>query len=79
VVTGGKGFIDHGRPDLYVIRGVVDDRRMGRGYHHGLLYYNHDSRTTLGDVQSLFSEALRVMTDPTWLAVHGFLTKDLSK
>lgn len=78
-ITGGTGLIDHRRPALEVIRGVVDDRSKGRSYHHRLMDYNNDPTTTLADVQSLFTEALRVMTDPAWLAVHGFSTKDLSK
>lgn len=78
-ITGSTGLIDHRRPALEVLRGVVDDRSKGRSYHHRLMDYNNDATTTLTDVQSLFSEALRVMTDPAWLAVHGFSTKDLSK
>lgn len=78
-ITGGAGLIDHRRPALEVIRGVVDDRSKGRNYHHRLMDYNNDPTTTFADVQSLFSEALRVMTDPAWLAVHGFSTEDLSK
>ncbi len=78
-ITSGSGLIDHRRPALEVLRGIVDDRSRGRSYHHRLMDYNNDSRTTLADVQSLFSEALRVMTDPAWLAVHGFSTKDLGK
>ncbi len=78
-ITGGTGLIDHRRPALEVIRGVVDDRSKGRSYHHRLMNYNNDPTTTLSDVQSLFSEALRVMTDSAWLAAHGFSTKDLNK
>lgn len=33
-ITGGTGLIDRRRPALEVIRGVVDDRSKGRGYHH---------------------------------------------
>jgi hypothetical protein len=73
--TGGGHGIDHRRPALEVIRGVVEDRSKGRSYNHALMGYNNDSTTTLADVQSLFSEALRRMSDATWLAAHGFSAK----
>jgi hypothetical protein len=77
-VTGGTGRghgIDHRRPALEVIRGVVDDRSKGRNYDHDLMGYNNDPTTTFADVQSLFSEAVRRMSDSTWLAAHGFSDK----
>jgi hypothetical protein len=73
--TGGGHGIDHRRPALEVIRGVVDDRSKGRSYHHNLMGYNNDSTTTFTDMQSLFSEALRAMDDHAWLAAHGFSAK----
>lgn len=73
--TGGGNGIDHRRPALEVIRGIVDDRSRGRRYHHHLMDYNNDPTTTFADVQSLFSEALRRMSDSTWLAAHGFSAK----
>jgi hypothetical protein len=77
-VTGGSGGghgIDHRRPALEVIRGVVEDRSKGRRYNHALMDYNNDPTTTVADMQSLFSEALRRMSDSTWLAAHGFSAK----
>jgi hypothetical protein len=71
-LTGGTGLIDHRRPALEVIRGVVDDRSKGRNYNHRLMDYNNDPTTTLSDAQSLFREASRVMRDATWLSAHGF-------
>lgn len=79
-VTGGTGAegwhgIDHRRPALEIIRTIVDDRSRARGYHHRLMDYNNDPRTSFSDVQSLFSEALRKMSDSPWLAAHGFAAK----
>jgi hypothetical protein len=77
-ITGGTGEghgIDHRRPALEVIRGVVDDRTKGRSYHHRLMGYNNDPTTTFADVQSLLSEAMRRMSDSTWLRAHGFSAK----
>jgi len=34
--------------------------------------YKNDPATTFSDVQSLFSEASKVMGNPAWLAAHGF-------
>ncbi|MGA9943750.1 MAG: hypothetical protein WBE79_15980 [Candidatus Cybelea sp.] len=59
----GTGLIDHRRPGLEIIRGVIDDRSKGRRYRHRLMDYNNDPTTTLADVQSSFSEALRAMTE----------------
>jgi hypothetical protein len=67
--------IDHRRPALEIIRSIVEDRSRGRGYHHRLMDYNNDPRTTFKDVQSLFSEALQKMSDSRWLAAHGFSAK----
>lgn len=75
VGTGGGHGIDHRRPALEVIRGVVDDRSKGRSYHHHLMDYNNDPTTTFADMQSLFSEALKRTSDSTWLAAHGFSVK----
>ena len=79
---GGHGIanwartdLDHRRPALEVIRGVVDDRSKGRSYHHRLMDYNNDPTTTFTDMQSLFSEAVRRMDDPVWLAAHDFSAK----
>ncbi|HZQ21869.1 MAG TPA: hypothetical protein VFA89_03640 [Terriglobales bacterium] len=85
-VTGGAGVehdianwartdLDHRRPALEIIREVVDDRSKGRGYHHRLMDYNNDPKTTFADIQSLFSEASRRMDDPAWLAAHDFSAK----
>jgi hypothetical protein len=54
-VTGG---FHHRRPALELIRKIVDERSIGRNYHHRLMDYNNDPSTTLKDVQSLFAEAL---------------------
>jgi hypothetical protein len=37
----------------------------------------NDPTTTFADMQSLFSEALRRMDDPAWLAAHGFSAKQI--
>ena len=55
--------MDHRRPALEIIRSIVDDRSRGRGYHHRLMDYNNDPRTSFSDVQSLFREALRKTSD----------------
>jgi hypothetical protein len=68
-VTGG---FHHGRPALQVVRLIVAQRSAGRHYDHLLMDYNNDPRTTLGDVQSLFSEALERMNDVRWLEDNGF-------
>jgi hypothetical protein len=60
-VTGGS---HHRRPALEVVRAIVDERAAARGYHHALMDYNNDPTTRLGDVQSLFKEALIRMTQP---------------
>jgi hypothetical protein len=70
--TGGGHGIDHRRPALEVIRGVVSDRAKGRRYHHLLMDYNNDPTTTFVEMQGVFREALQRMTDPTWLTAHGF-------
>lgn len=70
--TGGGHGIDHRRPALEVLRGVVEDRSKGRHYHHDLMDYNNDPTTTLADVESLFREAFEKMSDSSWLAAHGF-------
>jgi hypothetical protein len=57
-VTGG---FNHRRPAMEAVRAIVDERSAGRPYHHRLMDYNNDPKTTLGDVQSLFAEALRRM------------------
>jgi hypothetical protein len=73
--TGGGHGIDHRRPALEVIRGVVSDRTKGRSYHHLLMDYNNDPTTTFVETQGLFREALQRMADPTWLTAHGFSAK----
>ena len=73
--TGGGHGIDHRRPALEVIRGVVEDRSKGRRYHHDLMDYNNDPTTNFADMQSVFSEALQRMSDSTWLTAHGFSAK----
>jgi hypothetical protein len=60
-VTGGS---HHRRPAMEAVRGIVDERTATRNYHHRLMDYNNDPTTTLGDVQSLFSEALTRMRAP---------------
>jgi hypothetical protein len=53
-VTGG---FDHRRPPAELVRTIVDERTKGRPYHHRLMDFNNDPTTTLGDIQSVFSEA----------------------
>jgi hypothetical protein len=67
-----SGGVDHRRPAMEVVREIIDERTAGRNYHHRLMDYNKDQTTTLTDVQSVFSEALRRMNDATWLQAHGF-------
>jgi len=57
-VTGGS---HHRRAAMEVVRAIVDERTADRNYHHRLMDYNNDPSTHLGDVQSLFQEALRRM------------------
>lgn len=71
-ITGGTGPIDHRRPAMEVIRGIVDDRAAKRNYKHRLMDYNNDPATTIDDVRSVFQDALRRASDPTWLSRHGF-------
>lgn len=71
-ITGGTGQIDHRRPAMEVIRGVVDDRAANRNYQHRLMDYNNDPSTTIADVRSIFQEALRRASDSAWLSRHGF-------
>lgn len=71
-ISGGTGPVDHRRPAMEVIRGVVDDRAAKRNYQHRLMDYNNDPSTTIDDVRSIFQEALRRAADPVWLSGHGF-------
>jgi hypothetical protein len=57
-VTGG---FHHRRPALELVRQIVDERSVGRNYHHRLMDYNNDPSTRFDDVQSLFGEALSRM------------------
>jgi hypothetical protein len=52
------GAFHHRRPALQVVRAIVDQRTTGRPYDHRLMDYNNDPTTHLGDVQSLFAEAI---------------------
>jgi hypothetical protein len=47
------GAFHHRRPALEVVRDIVDERAVNRGYHHRLMDYNNDPTTQVGDVQSL--------------------------
>jgi hypothetical protein len=67
-----SGGVDHRRPALEVVREIVEQRSSGRNYHHRLMDYNNDRRTTLADVRSLFDDALARMNDTRWLHAHGF-------
>lgn len=69
-VTGG---FSHRRPALEVVRVLVDQRSAGRQYNHRLMDWNNDSRTSFGDVRSLFVEARSRMTDARWLSAQGFV------
>ena len=66
------GAFHHRRPALEAVRKVIDERAAGRNYDHRAMDYNNDVRTQLGDVQSLFAEALTGMKNPNWLATHWF-------
>src|SRR5262249_54033738 len=55
---------NHRRPAMEVVRVIVDKRSANRNYQHRLMEYNNDSTTTLGDVRSLFREALSRMHAP---------------
>lgn len=68
-VTGGN---DHRRPALEIVRKIIEERTAGRNYDHRIMDYNNDRITTLPDVKSLFDEALRRMSDPSWLVSHDF-------
>jgi len=57
------GAFHHRRPALQLVREIVDERTVGRRYHHRLMDYNNDTTTHLSDVQSLFQDALRRMQD----------------
>lgn len=57
---------------MEVIRGIVDGRAAKRNYKHRLMDYNNDPATTIDDVRSVFQDALRLASDPTWLSRHGF-------
>jgi len=52
------GAFNHRRPALEVVRRIVEDRSVGRKYHHRLMEYNNDPSTHLDDVQDLFAKAL---------------------
>lgn len=54
-VTGG---FHHRRPALELVRQIVEERTKDRSYDHRLMDYNNDPSTHLGDVRSLFAEAL---------------------
>jgi hypothetical protein len=60
-VTGG---FHHRRPALEVVRKIVDDKTATRNYHHRLMDYNNDPATSLNDVQTLFTEALKRIQQP---------------
>lgn len=60
-VTGG---FHHRRPALEAVRQIVEERSVGRNYHHRLMEYNNDPTTRLDDVQSLFDDALDRMKRP---------------
>ena len=51
-VTGG---FHHRRPALELVRQIVEERSVGRNYHHRLMDYNNDPSTRLEDVHSLFA------------------------
>jgi hypothetical protein len=68
-VTGGN---DHRRPALEIVRKIIEERTTGRNYDHRIMDYNNDNTTTLTDVKSIFDEALRRMSDPSWLVSHQF-------
>ena len=70
------GAFHHRRPALEAVRIIIDERAAGRNYDHRAMDYNNDVRTQLGDVQSLFAEALAGIKNPKWLAAHGFAAPD---
>ena len=53
-----SGGTHHRRPALEIVRMLVDQRSVGRGYQHRLRDYNNDPRTSLDDVQKLLDEAI---------------------
>jgi hypothetical protein len=53
------GAFHHRRPALQVVRAIVDERSANRPYQHRLMDYNNDPTTQLGDVRTLFAEALK--------------------
>jgi hypothetical protein len=55
------GAFHHRRPALQIVRQIVDERTVGREYHHRLMDYNNDPSTRLEDVRSLFAEAMARM------------------
>lgn len=52
------GGFHHRRPAGELVREIVDERTKARNYRHRMMDYNNDPRTTLADVQSLFTEAI---------------------
>ena len=54
-VTGG---FHHRRPAMELVRQIIDERTVGRKYHHRAMDYNNDPTTRLSDVRTLFAEAL---------------------
>jgi hypothetical protein len=54
-VTGG---FHHRRPALELVREIVEQRTIGRHYHHRLMDFNNDPSTTLEDVHDIFKKAL---------------------
>jgi hypothetical protein len=69
-VTGG---FHHRRPAQEVVRVIIEERTVGRGYHHRLMGYNNDPTTHLRDVQRVFADALARMEDLSWLRAHDFV------
>jgi hypothetical protein len=55
-----SGF-HHRRPAGELVRETVDERAKARNYNHCMMDYNNDPTTTLGNVRSLFAEALARM------------------
>jgi hypothetical protein len=53
-VTGG---VHHRRPAAEIVRKIIEQRAVKRGYHHALMGYNNDPTTHLQDVQTLYQEA----------------------
>jgi hypothetical protein len=50
-----SGGFHHRSPAMEVVREIVQERTIGRNYHHRLMDYNNDPTTHLSDVQALFS------------------------